>query len=100
TMPVSAADKNHSEEKLQVSLDNNDMQKINITRTVTLTGALRQNEKIRLLHPEDIDRELTALVKGDPLVKRLKASQITKKMVDDYQAAFDKSRAEVKDYFT
>ncbi len=97
TLPIVAPDGNHSAEQLTVSLNPN-FQKLNITRNVTLSGALSYSEQLRLLQMEDIDKELTEITKGEPFENRLKSSG--KKMLDDYQAAFSKARADVKKNFS
>ncbi|WP_207425031.1 hypothetical protein [Pedobacter sp. SYSU D00535] len=99
-LPAGSSDENTLSEVLHVSLLNEAPQKVKITRTSKQRGFLRSDVQAHLLLMEDIDRELTALVKGKPLQTRLSKNYITKKMVDDYQAAFEKARLDEKNNFS
>jgi hypothetical protein len=95
TLPVTPADKNRIEEKMQVWLMA-DMQRIKITRQVKQTGYLRHNDQKSLLSAMDIDAGLMALANGDPLEKRLNKNPETKRSADAFLSGMGKSNAELR----
>ncbi|TFF34679.1 DUF3857 domain-containing protein [Mucilaginibacter psychrotolerans] len=98
TLPVSPADKNKIEEKLNVWLMA-DYQHIKIQRTVKQTGFLRHSGQKELLSAMDIDAGLTELVNGDPLEKRLSKNPQTKKSADAFLAGMGKTSAQLRQDF-
>ena len=99
-LPVIGSSQNNITEVLNVSLQNDDLKKLKIVRTCKESGSLKNDDQLHLLLMENIDNELTTMVKGKPLETRLSKNYITKKMVDDYQAAFVKAKSEEKKNFT
>jgi len=99
-LPVSKSSENNISEELNISMLADDLKKIKITRRSKQSGSLRDDAQQELLLMESVDKELTALVKGKPLETRLSKNYITKKMVDDYQAAFAKSKLDEKKNFS
>jgi hypothetical protein len=99
-LPVAASDKNQVEEQLQVSLLPANMQKLKIKRSVKEQGELRHDDQKDLLPVQDIDDGYMVMVKGDELSKRLKKSQETKKMADDYVYSFTKEKMDMNKNFT
>jgi hypothetical protein len=99
TLPVASSDKNLLEELLQVNLVPVNMQKLKITRLVKKQGDLRHNDQKLLIPVEDIDNGYKNMINGEELSKRLKKSQATKKMTEDYIYSFTKEKAEMNKNF-
>ncbi|MET3980175.1 hypothetical protein ABIB62_002484 [Mucilaginibacter sp. UYP25] len=98
TIAVVAADKNHVEERVDVSLLA-DMQKLKVQRSVKQTGYMRHDDQKSLLSAMDIDNGLMQLVKGEPLAKRLSKNYETKKSADAFLSGMGKSQAEIRKSF-
>jgi hypothetical protein len=98
TLPVTPADKNRIEEKMQVWLMA-DYQRVKIQRTVTQTGYLRHDDQKAMLSAMDIDAGLTELANGDPLEKRLSKNPETKRSADAFLSGLGKSAAELRKSF-
>jgi len=100
SLAVTTSDQNRIEEQLQVSLLPADMQKLKINRTVMEWGSMRLDDQKSLLPVGDIDNALQAMVKGDPLAKRLSSDSKTKKKVEDFNYAFEQQRKDLTKTFT
>jgi hypothetical protein len=99
-MPVFGIDKNHSDEKLSVTMLPADMQKLKIVWNVKQTGSLRHEDQKLLVPVEDVDNAFMDAVNGDAIETRLKQQAVTKKMSDDFSYAFDKEKEEMNKNFT
>jgi len=100
TLPVIPAEQNTFEGKLQVSLLPDNMQKLKIDRVVSETGAMKHTDQKNLLPVQTVDDVLKGLVNGDELNKRLGENSKTKKMKDDYAAAFQKQALDINKHFS
>ncbi|PUZ25881.1 hypothetical protein DCC81_16660 [Chitinophaga parva] len=99
TLPVSTAAENAHLEKMKVQLDNN-MQLVDIKRTVTLKGHLRVDEQRQLMVYEDYNEaERKALGIPNTFMEEMSGSRRNKALIDDYTGAFADARKAVKDQF-
>jgi len=99
-LPVIPAKLNTVEGELQVSLLPDNMQKLKIEKMVSETGAMKHTDQKNLLPVQTVDDVLKGLVNGDELNKRLGESSKTKKMKDDYAAAFQKQAQDMNKRFS
>jgi len=67
---------------------------------VSETGAMKHTDQKNLLPVQTVDDVLKGLVNGDELNKRLGESSKTKKMKDDYAAAFQKQAQDMNKRFS
>jgi hypothetical protein len=99
TIPTTSAEDNNLTEKLVVNFVATDMQKLNIARTVKEKQFMRLSDQLGLLLFEDLDNELKAMVDGKGLKSRLSDAKKPKKTIENYTAAFDAARKDVKKSF-
>jgi hypothetical protein len=64
------------------------------------TGQLRHSDQKLLLPVQDVDDGYQKIAKGEDLSKRLKSSADTKKLADDFGAAFAKEKGDMTKNFT
>jgi hypothetical protein len=98
-LPVIPSDQNKVEEHLQVSLLPGSMQKLKIDRQVSETGEMKHDDQKNLLPVQTVDEGIRSLVNGDDLNKRLSQNPKTRKMRDDYPAAFQKQADDISKKF-
>jgi len=96
----SAAAQNQHTEDLVFNFNPADPQKIKIDRKATITGLLRLDYQRQLLLYEDLhEEERKTLGIEDSFYEILKDSKKGKKIVEEYQHAFDEARKEWKENF-
>jgi len=99
-LPVTESSENMVEEKLNVSLAGENMQRLKVDRQVKQTGNMRHEGQKFLLPPADIDKAYTDGIKGEEVEKRLNKNSGTKKMADAILASLAKSDVQTKKDFT
>ncbi len=99
-VPVTAAAENSIAESLNVSFDAANMQLLQVNRTCKQSGSLRHGDQMQLLLMEDMEASLATAVTQKKLLERLYDDKKSKKLVDEFSAAFAKERSNQKTYFT
>lgn len=94
-IPASTVNNNALTERLNVNFSKDNMQKIVINRNVKEIGLMRLSDQLNLCYVEDIDKELTAETHNYELKKRYN----DKKIINNFQLAFDMGRKEIKKNF-
>jgi len=98
-LPVTSSDMNNVTEQMNVSLADQDMQKLKIERMVWQKGAMK-DDQLGLLTVSDIDKNLQQAANGDDLLKRYKNYYGAKNVLQNLQTAFDKEKQDQVKYFT
>ncbi len=75
------------------------MQQLVIDRVSRQSGAQRHYDQKRLLLLDDMQKELAQAVNKKPVVERLGEEKKTRKIADEYTAAFASEKSKQKDYF-
>jgi len=99
TLPKHIAEDHKTEEFITASFLPNDMQTLSISRNVKQRGFMRLSDQLSLLLAEDVDNELTKLLAGEELKKRISGMNV-KRTHENIIASMGDARKTEKQNFT
>jgi hypothetical protein len=90
TLPVTPSNENCINSQMKVNLLPENMQKVKITRAITETGLMKNDDQQNLVLMEAYDSFFTQVLSGTEIAKRAQ----NKKAASEYANAFEKAREE------
>lgn len=98
-LPTSTAEDNKTIQKIEVSFAKDNLTKLSIDRTVAVRGHYRPNYQMQLALPEETQKINAQYLGLKDIVADYSENKKTRKLAEDYVAAFSAAKSKWKDNF-